>query len=52
MNNDFWALKKELEKNLKYSKERYLDWNNPKGTKMRFYSSEILKEFDKHYEKK
>lgn len=51
MNNDFWALKKNLEKNEKYSKERYLDWNNLKGPKMKFYSTEILKEFDKHYEK-
>ncbi len=52
MDNDFWALKKNLEKNEKYSKERYLDWNNLKGPKMKFYSTEILKEFDKHYDKK
>jgi len=52
MDQKFWAIKKTLEKNKKYSDERYLDWNNPKGTKMKFYSTEILKEFDKHYDKK
>lgn len=52
MDRKFWALKKTLEKNKKYSDERYLDWNNTKGAKMKFYSTEILKEFDKHYDKK
>lgn len=51
-NQKFWNLKKELEKDKKLSDERYLDWNNPKGQKKRFYSTNILKEFDKHYEKK
>lgn len=48
----FWKLKKEIEKDKKLSAERYLDWNNPKGQKKRFYSTNILKEFDKHYSKK
>lgn len=52
MSQDFWTLKRLLEENKKYSDERYLDWNNLKGTKMKFYSTEILKEFDKHYDKK
>src|SRR5690606_14495454 len=52
MDQKFWKLKKTLESNKKYSDERHLDWNNPKGTKMKFYSTEILKEFDKHYDKK
>lgn len=49
---DFWSLKKELEKDTKYSKIRPLDWNKPNGTKKRFYNPEILKEFDKHYTRK
>lgn len=51
-NPDFWTLKAKIERNKKFSDERYLDWNYPKGQKKRFYSTEILKEFDKHYEKK
>lgn len=52
LDSKFWALKKELEKNKCYSDERHLDWNNTKGTKKRFYSPNILKEFDNHYCKK
>src|SRR5690554_54523 len=51
-NPDFWTLKAKIESNKKFSDERYLDWNYPKGKKKRFYRTEILKEFDKHYEKK
>ena len=49
---DFWALKRELEKNSEFSNIRPLDWNKPNGTKKRFYSPNILKEFDKKYTKK
>ncbi len=52
MDQKFWALKKSLENDRRYMDERHLDWNNLKGTKMKFYSTEILKEFDKHYDKK
>ncbi len=52
LNHDFWTLKKELEKDHKLCGTRHLDWNNPKGTKKKFYSTNILKEFDKHYERK
>ncbi|HMQ74470.1 MAG TPA: DUF3644 domain-containing protein [Flavobacteriales bacterium] len=45
----FYALKKQLELDARYSGERHLDWNNPKGQKKRFYSPEIMKEFEKHY---
>jgi hypothetical protein len=48
----FNQLKSRLIKNEKLSKERPLDWNKPSGTKKRFYSPNILKEFDNHYEKK
>lgn len=45
MNNDFCDLKRELEKDKKLSAVRHLDWNNPKSPKMKFYSTEILKDF-------
>lgn len=48
----FNRLKSKLTKDEKLSKERPLDWNKPSGTKKRFYSPNILKEFDKHYDKK
>lgn len=48
----FWQLKKEIEADIKYSKERPLDWNKPKPTK-RFYNPNIMVEFfDKHYTKR
>jgi hypothetical protein len=50
--SDFWLLKKDLEKNDKFSQERPLDWNKPNVTKKTFYSPNILKEFDKRYTKK
>lgn len=52
MDQKFWTLKKSLENDRRYMDERHLDWNNLKGTKMKFYSTNILKEFDKHYEPK
>ncbi len=51
-NPDFWKLKAQIESDKKFSDERPLDWNKPSGTKKRFYSTNILKEFDKHYKKK
>lgn len=51
-NQSFHALKREICKNPEYSGERYLDYEKMSGVKKRYYSSNILKEFDKHYEKK
>lgn len=47
----FLALRKLFEADEAYSKERRLDWNKPKPTK-RYYSPNIVKEFDKHYTKR
>lgn len=52
LNKFFWNLKTTLEKNPKFSGERYLDHTKQIGTKKRYYSSNILTEFDKHYTKK
>jgi hypothetical protein len=50
-NNQYHKLRAELKQNPKYCKIRYLD---PKKKKLKreWFSSEIIKEFDKHYKKK
>lgn len=53
MNKDFHAIKRKLEDpdvyGDRFCKTRYLDAIEKKGTKRTFYSTEIIKEFDKHY---
>jgi hypothetical protein len=51
VNNHFYKIKRQLEKQNKYCNPRYLDPGNPKSTKKNFYNSNILKEFDKHYKR-
>src|SRR6218665_780626 len=41
-----------LREDKKYCDERFLDSKRKKGVKQKFYSSDILTEFDKHYQKK
>lgn len=48
----FTKIKRELEKNTAYCGERYLDIKKKKGGLKKYYSPEILKEFDKHYKLK
>jgi hypothetical protein len=48
----YHSIRKPLEKQPKYCKVRLLDPGNSKSGKKNFYSSEIFKEFDKHYTKK
>lgn len=52
VNNDFHEIRKELMKDKKLSKTRYLNPNNPKSQKTVFYSKNIVKKFDKYYTKK
>ena len=52
INRKFYDIKSTLEKNDKFSKPRFLDINNPKSSRKIYYSTEIIKEFDKHYKKK
>jgi hypothetical protein len=49
-NGRFNKIKSELEKNEKLCRVRLLNPNDPGGSKKKFYSISILKEFDKHYE--
>lgn len=51
-NPRFYSIKKQLEKNRKYSGERFLNIKTKKGSSKKYYSTEIFKEFDKHYQKK
>jgi len=52
INNKFYVHKKKLEKDDKYCGERFLDFIKQTGTSKKYYSTEIFKEFDKHYSKK
>ena len=51
LNSEFYSIKAKLEKNKKLCSIRYLDPGNPKSAKKKFYSPNILREFDKHYRK-
>ena len=54
--NRFHTIKKDLEDQQKYGekfcKVNYLDVVGKKGSQKKFYSPEIVKEFDKHYTKR
>jgi hypothetical protein len=52
VNQEYHRLRKRFEPNPKLCKVRYLDPSNPKSAKKNYFSSEIFKEFDKHYKKK
>lgn len=51
-NKAFHKLKKEICIQPEFSGERYLDYEKMSGMKKTYYSSNIFKEFDKHYIKK
>ena len=51
-NNEYHKIRKPLESEKKFCIERLLDPGNPKSPKKRFYNSNILTEFDKHYTKR
>lgn len=51
-NSKYHSTRKPLMKISKYCKTRLLDPNNLKSPKKDWYSTEIFKEFDKHYTKK
>jgi hypothetical protein len=48
-NQKYHQIRKPLESNPKLCHERYLDPQNTKSTKKRYYSPNIVVEFDKHY---
>jgi hypothetical protein len=46
---EYHKIRRELEKDRKYAIERLLDPGNPKSSRQRFYSPNIVHEFDRHY---
>ena len=50
-NKDFYTLKKRLEQNTDYCGVRHLNIDKKTGPSKKYYSYNILKEFDKHYSK-
>jgi hypothetical protein len=51
-NDDYHRLRKKFEQDKKYSILRILHPTNPKSSRQRFYNSNILQEFDKHYKRR
>jgi len=51
-NEKYHQIRKQFESNPKYCIERRLNPKNPRSSMQRFFSTEIIKEFDKHYTKK
>ena len=47
----FFILKKKLEEDKKYCETRFLNMKTKTGTSKKYYSTEVFKEFDKHYKK-
>jgi hypothetical protein len=50
-NAKYHTVQKALEADDRFCKKRLLDPGNPKSAVKRFYNSNIVKEFDKHYTK-
>ncbi len=48
-NNQYHVLRRPLESNVLYCRERLLDPGNPKSARKKFYSQSIVREFDQHY---
>jgi len=48
-NQKYHKIRQKLEKDSKLCRVRFLDPGNPSSTKKRFYSPNIVKDFDKHY---
>lgn len=49
LDTKFTKIKRVCDKNPAYCGERYLDLKKKKGVPKKYYSPEIMKEFDKHY---
>lgn len=51
-NNDYHTVRKPLEDDSRYCRIRLLDPGNPKSSQKKFYSPNIVREFDAHYIRK
>lgn len=52
MDKKYYKIKKAVESENKYCRVRYLDPKNPRSGSKKFFSGEIFKVFDQHYQKK
>ncbi len=51
-NSKYHVIRRSLEDDERFCRKRYLDPHNPKSSVMRFYNSNIIKEFDAHYNRR
>ncbi len=51
INNEYHKRRKKISRNKKFCLERYLDPGNPKSSKKNFYNPNIIREFDKYYDR-
>lgn len=51
-NTDYHKLRQQFQQQRKYSIERLLNPHNPRSSRQRFFNSNIIQEFDKHYKRK
>jgi hypothetical protein len=51
VNIHYHKIRKTLESDPKFCRERLLDPGNPSGLKKKFYSPNIIKEFDPYYDR-
>ena len=49
INREYHKLRQKLQQDRKYSIERVLNPNSPRSSRQRFYNTNIIQEFDKHY---
>ena len=52
MDKKFWDIKRVIENDSKCCGVRFLDFKKQNGSKKKYYSTEVFKEFDSHYTKK
>jgi hypothetical protein len=52
LNDAYHRLRRNFQKESRYSVERVLNPNNPKSSRQRFFNANILQEFDKHYNRR
>ena len=52
VNREYHELRRILQQDRKYSIERILNPGNPRSARQQFFNSNIIQEFDKHYQLK
>jgi hypothetical protein len=52
INGKYHEIRRELEKDASYCRERLLDPGNPKSSRKNFYNPNVVRKFDEHYERR